>query len=448
MICKEFSSKYRKFFAIWPRRKRQQQQHEQWDQVRDQLQHHQQVEQHAQQAPHQARHQWRCWPRQLRGAHDTLSSHIARTLSHLMSSHTSLAQDLSLVINISIVTHVRTSLTRFSLSTSTCSSLSFPSTFCTPSCALSSTTWSSWKACATPPTRGVTTPTTSPRPSHDRVRKIQDQSSKDAKQDRNNRSLIWWMFMSSTLEALVFMGNNYSDDLHSSKNTWEDLISKQIFDIWKVDCGTNRWHFWCVSNQLGKFSMETIISGSWWRSHQSLACKGLCQILSYVLERWTRTQHQILFGKNSWNGWKTHHNTELWTQSTKNRWNSSKNIFPGIHYIGVHQQSPKVHEQNGRPRTIPRTNYLHIDVQWHHMGKNDNETECIAYSTLVSLFAKRFPAGSWSFLGPGSETKWYSTNKERPGGKWDRVAELMMIKFGESGHSVFRATSPLSWVTL
>ena len=30
------------------------------------------------------------------------------------------------------------------------------------------------------------------------------------------------------------------------------------------------------------------------------------------------------------------------------------------------------------------------------------------------------------------------------GGKWDRVAELMMIKFGESGHPVFRARSPFS----
>ena len=78
----------------------------------------------------------------------------------------------------------------------------------------------------------------------------------------------------------------------------------------------------------------------------------------------------------------------------------------------------------------------------------DNETECIANSTLVSLFAKRFPARHWSFLGPGSEIKWYSTNNERPGGEWDRVAELMMIKFGASGHPVFRATSPVSRGTL
>ena len=28
--------------------------------------------------------------------------------------------------------------------------------------------------------------------------------------------------------------------------------------------------------------------------------------------------------------------------------------------------------------------------------------------------------------------------------KWDKMAELMMLKFAESGHPVFRATSPLS----
>ena len=76
------------------------------------------------------------------------------------------------------------------------------------------------------------------------------------------------------------------------------------------------------------------------------------------------------------------------------------------------------------------------------------EREGIANSTLVSLFAKRFPAGRWSFLGPGSETEWYSTYNERPRGEWDRVPELMMVIFGECGHTVFRATSPLSRVTL
>ena len=38
------------------------------------------------------------------------------------------------------------------------------------------------------------------------------------------------MFMSSTLQASVFMVKNYSDNLHSIKNT-EDLTMKQMFDI-------------------------------------------------------------------------------------------------------------------------------------------------------------------------------------------------------------------------
>ena len=41
-----------------------------------------------------------------------------------------------------------------------------------------------------------------------------------------------------------------------------------------------------------------------------------------------------------------------------------------------------------------------------------------------------------------------STCIDRPREEWDRVAKLMTIKFRESGHPVFRATSPLSRVTL
>ena len=81
------------------------------------------------------------------------------------------------------------------------------------------------------------------------------------------------------------------------------------------------------------------------------------------------------------------------------------------------------------------------DITW---GSEDNEQECNANADLVSIYARRFPPGRWSFLGPGSEKKWYSTHRSRPEREWDRVAELMTMKFGESGHPGFRATSPLS----
>ena len=67
---------------------------------------------------------------------------------------------------------------------------------------------------------------------------------------------------------------------------------------------------------------------------------------------------------------------------------------------------------------------------------------------ISSLSLQRFGAGQWSFLGLGSEKKWYSISEDSPQGEWDRVAELMMIKFSGSGHPVFRSTCPLSRGTL
>ena len=65
---------------------------------------------------------------------------------------------------------------------------------------------------------------------NDQVQKKQKQSSKDTMQKNDKHSVIWRMFMSSTLRASVFMGKNYSDNWHSIKNT-EYLTMKQMFDI-------------------------------------------------------------------------------------------------------------------------------------------------------------------------------------------------------------------------
>ena len=51
------------------------------------------------------------------------------------------------------------------------------------------------------------------------LRKILDHSFKDAMQDIDKRSTIWGVFISSTVEASVFMGKTYSENLHFIKNT-------------------------------------------------------------------------------------------------------------------------------------------------------------------------------------------------------------------------------------
>ena len=65
---------------------------------------------------------------------------------------------------------------------------------------------------------------------NDQVRKRQKRYSMNGTEDGEEHSVIWGMFMSSTLQASVFMGKNYSDNWHSIKNT-EDLTMKQMFDI-------------------------------------------------------------------------------------------------------------------------------------------------------------------------------------------------------------------------
>ena len=61
----------------------------------------------------------------------------------------------------------------------------------------------------------------------------------------------------------------------------------------------------------------------------------------------------------------------------------------------------------------------------------------------MKVLARKFGIGQWSFIGPGSEKKWYSAENS-PQGAWDNNAEEMLLEFPESGHSIFRVTTPLS----
>ena len=66
---------------------------------------------------------------------------------------------------------------------------------------------------------------------NDRLRKMLDRSPDNSMQDIDKRSMIWGMSMSSTLEASVFIGKDYSDNLHSINNTGENLTLTQMFEI-------------------------------------------------------------------------------------------------------------------------------------------------------------------------------------------------------------------------
>ena len=107
----------------------------------------------------------------------------------------------------------------------------------------------------------------------------------------------------------------------------------------------------------------------------------------------------------------------------------------------------KIHKMIGELQCVPADFKGRIicmsmfnDIEWEARG---NEESCENNSKRVEEYARRFPRGHWSFLGPGSEKKWYATYKSKPNGCWDRTAEKMMQHFQRSGHPIFRCTSAL-----
>ena len=126
-------------------------------------------------------------------------------------------------------------------------------------------------------------------------------------------------------------------------------------------------------------------------------------------------------------------------ESTELEWN----IFPGfrtlqlcdkisdlLSYLG---QTPETF--TGRILFMSMFNDIFCD-------RYDNKDECLKNANFVKTFAGRFGIGQWSFIGPGSEKKWY-LSENSPQGAWDHIAEEMLLEFEESGHLIFRATTPL-----
>ena len=48
--------------------------------------------------------------------------------------------------------------------------------------------------------------------------------------------------------------------------------------------------------------------------------------------------------------------------------------------------------------------------------RKGNKEECLANARIVKVLAKKFCIGQSSFIGPGSEKKWYSAEENSPQG--------------------------------
>ena len=54
--------------------------------------------------------------------------------------------------------------------------------------------------------------------------------------------------------------------------------------------------------------------------------------------------------------------------------------------------------------------------------REGNKEECLANARVVKVLARKFDVGQWSFIGPGSEKKWYSAENS-PQRASDHIAD-------------------------
>ena len=117
-------------------------------------------------------------------------------------------------------------------------------------------------------------------------------------------------------------------------------------------------------------------------------------------------------------------------ESTEFEWN----IFPGF---TTPQPRNKINGLLGDLGQTPETFTGSILFMSMFNGiscdRKGNKDECLANAGVVKVFARIFGVGQWSFLGPGSEKKWYSMEEKSPQGIWDHIADKMLLEFAEAG---------------
>ena len=72
---------------------------------------------------------------------------------------------------------------------------------------------------------------------------------------------------------------------------------------------------------------------------------------------------KLLFGNDSWEWFKDSSQYRTLDTIDGEPMESEWNIFPGFTTLQLVQEVQKFMNKNERPRTIPRTNYLHVEVQ-------------------------------------------------------------------------------------
>ena len=254
--------------------------------------------------------------------------------------------------------------------------------------------------------------------------------------------------MATTLNAATFMGKNFST-IQSVVKNHEDLTLKQMFDVTAQLVNNQdeingldkiQWekYSWTRLSLIGDETVINLQSTKVYFFSDSVLCLGKVLQHPESNEAWKNR----VAGVRSEKSYRDY--DAINGESTEFEWN----IFPGFTTLQLCDKINDLLSDLGQtPETFTGRILFMSMFNDISCDRKDNKDECLANAETVKVLARRFGIGQWSFIGPGSEKKWYSSENS-PQGVWDNIAEQMLLEFAESGHPTFRATTPLSRSTL
>ena len=247
----------------------------------------------------------------------------------------------------------------------------------------------------------------------DQVRKRQKRMSSIA-ESCNEHSIIWGMFMATTLNAATFMGKNFSS-IQSVVMNHESLTLKQMFDVTAQ----------LVNNQEEINSLDKILYGknSWTRLSLINDEKviNLQSMKVYVFSDSVLCLGKVLQHPESNEAWKNRvagvraersyrDYDAINGESTEFEWN----IFPGFTTLQLCDKISNLLSSMGQtPETFTGRILFMSMFNDISCDKNGNKDECLKNANIVKTFAGRFGIGQWSFIGPGFEKKWFREQSTR-----------------------------------
>ena len=207
------------------------------------------------------------------------------------------------------------------------------------------------------------------------------------------------------MNSATFMGKNFHRQSEFHCEYHRSHTDENVRHICKIS-GRTRWNLKCGYDSLGKTLMEISVI-DWWRNHHQSSTRESLRLFRFSvvsLEGQDRMDHN--FSKLQ----------RLWWNQLESQLNSSGTFSQDSLRCSSMVKSQIYWATWEKHQKFSQEEFYLCDCSMtSSCDRKGNKGECLANARVVKVLARKFGVGQWSFIGPGSEKKWYSSENSPQG---------------------------------